>query len=809
MRITFFAVLIVLIVPFTYANDVEFNEAALEVADRGKVNLSNFSNSSYVPPGTYLLDLKINGKIYYQREFTYIKESKSQKSNVCIDDNLFESMDLYPNISSLFEKNSLGCWDMESNNAVNIKMANGALDIKIPQAWQRYSDPDWVPPSRWENGINGAITDYSLSSLWYNNDGVKKHSLSSYGQSGINIGAWRFRTNYQYSNSKSNQEIDWKTMHAYRPIPQIQSRIDFGELYLNSNIIDSFQFVGVNLSTDERMLPPSIRGYAPEVYGIAKTNAKVTITQNERVIYETTVPAGPFTINDLRSSTRGTLDVKIEESDGSINKYQVEATVVPYLTRPGHIRYNTSIGYFSQGELDKKKRNFVTGDLSYGLSNKVSGYGGALISDDYQLISLGLARDLGEYGAASADITDIVYQLNNKQSTGASYRFSYSKTFEKLKSTITFAGYKFSSKSFMTVQQFINETKRNERSSPMLSEKNLYSISLNKRFFDDNEKYAFQAYLNYNYRNYWQGSSQKWFGASLSKSFDIFNIRGVSLNLGLSKMGVDSARETFWSLSANIPFDFGESIRYELRTDEKSITNNASYSNFIDSNNSYQIGTTSKGNDVGVNGSYHNTNAITNVDVNFHAMNANDSTIGATFRGGITATQHGVAMHNSNNIYNAPRIMVDTQGVADVPFNAGKAKTNFLGLGVVTDFPSYSTVSTRIDVDSLEYDVQSNKSMSVGTLTEGAIGYRKFEVSEGKTLVAIVKLDEGQSPPFGAEYRNENGTLVAMQNDDEVVYLTGVKENEHVSVLWGSTSRCKVVIPAQFNENNKVLLPCH
>ncbi|MEX0634403.1 FimD/PapC N-terminal domain-containing protein [Serratia ureilytica] len=28
--------------------------------------------------------------------------------------------------------------------------------ITIPQAWMKYSDPDWTPPEQWDDGIPGA-----------------------------------------------------------------------------------------------------------------------------------------------------------------------------------------------------------------------------------------------------------------------------------------------------------------------------------------------------------------------------------------------------------------------------------------------------------------------------------------------------------------------------------------------------------------------------------------------------------------------------------------------------------------------------
>ncbi|MGY6409387.1 fimbria/pilus outer membrane usher protein, partial [Proteus mirabilis] len=80
------------------------------------------------------------------------------------------------------------------------------------------------------------------------------------------------------------------------------------------------------------------QGYAPEIHGIANTNAKVTVTQNGRLIYEKTVPAGPFVINHLKNTVQGQLDVRVEEQNGKINEFQVQTTNLPYMTRTGSVR---------------------------------------------------------------------------------------------------------------------------------------------------------------------------------------------------------------------------------------------------------------------------------------------------------------------------------------------------------------------------------------------------------------------------------------------------------------------------------------
>ncbi|WP_163355951.1 fimbria/pilus outer membrane usher protein, partial [Escherichia coli] len=59
----------------------------------------------------------------------------------------------------------------------------------------------------------------------------------------------------------------WNQYYLYRAIPQWEARFVMGETYSRSDIFDSFRFTGVHLATDDNMLPPNLRGYAPEVTG--------------------------------------------------------------------------------------------------------------------------------------------------------------------------------------------------------------------------------------------------------------------------------------------------------------------------------------------------------------------------------------------------------------------------------------------------------------------------------------------------------------------------------------------------------------
>ncbi|EEG86111.1 fimbrial usher protein [Proteus penneri ATCC 35198] len=313
----------------------------------------------------------------------------------------------------------------------------------------KYEDTDWTPPELWDPGVSGLLVDYTLTGTSTRpNKGNNNNSLTGYGQAGINLGEWRLRAEYQgnYSSEySSNNSFDWNQIYAYKPLPNQAAKLTLGETYLNSQVFDSFRFTGANIQSDERMLPPSLQGYAPEIHGIANTNAKVTVTQNGRLIYETTVPAGPFAIKHLQDTVQGQLNVRVEEQNGKVNEFQVQTANLPYMTRPGSVRYNTSIGQSSLNNHKMQGPVFYQGDFSWGMNNTWSLYGGVLLTvKDYNAWSLGLGHDMGRLGTLSGDITQSYSKTyDNENINGMSFKLNYAKTFDEYHSTITFAGYRF------------------------------------------------------------------------------------------------------------------------------------------------------------------------------------------------------------------------------------------------------------------------------------------------------------------------------------------------------------------------------
>ncbi|MPQ72281.1 fimbria/pilus outer membrane usher protein, partial [Pseudomonas sp. MWU12-2323] len=146
--------------------------------------------------------------------------------------------------------------------------------ISIPQASFEYDDPNYIPPAAWSNGLNGALLDYRViansrqSSASGNS--TRSNSVQSYGTAGLNFDTWRVRADYQAQvrNDRQGDDIGDKPfqlnrLYAYRALPSIRSKLSVGEDYLNSDVFDTFALRGATLSSDDRMLPPNLRGYAP------------------------------------------------------------------------------------------------------------------------------------------------------------------------------------------------------------------------------------------------------------------------------------------------------------------------------------------------------------------------------------------------------------------------------------------------------------------------------------------------------------------------------------------------------------------
>lgn len=803
------------------ADNIQFNTDVLDVNDRKNIDLSQFSRSGYIMPGTYGMVVHVNKNDLQEQQIAfYAPEGDPNGSRACLNPELVQQLGFKPGVlKDLTWWREGECLNETSVLGMEVRgdLPTSSLYLSIPQAYLEYSDENWDPPSRWDEGIPGLLFDYNVNarSQHQQRDGSRGYSLSGNGTAGANLGAWRLRADWQAnldhqtgSGQPTNKQLDWSRYYAYRAIPALRSKLTLGENYLDSGMFDSFRFTGASLVSDDSMLPPNLRGYAPEVVGVAKTNAKVTISQQGRVLSETTVAAGPFRIQDINDAVSGELNVRVEEQDGGVQEFVVNTANIPYLTRPGSVRFKLATGKPSDWQHHSRGPLFGTGEFSWGVSNGWSLYGGALAGGDYNALSLGIGRDLMALGALSFDATQSRAWLPQENGTfsGGSYRLSYSKNFDEYDSQVTFAGYRFSEQDFMSMSEYLDARYYGTRTG---NGKEMYTITFNKHFRD----WGLSTYLNYSHETYWDRPANDRYNLTLSRYFDVGRFRNLSLSLSAYRNEYNGTKDDGAYLSLSMPWGDTSTVSYNTTVNRDDTTHQVGYYDRIDEHNNYQLRAGSSRNGGNVNGYYNHEGDKARMSANASYQENRYSAFGMSMQGGMTMTANGGALHRAG-VPGGTRMLIDSQGVADVPVRGygSTTNTNAWGKAVIGDVNSYYRNRASIDVNKLGDNAEATKSVVQATLTEGAIGYRQFDVIAGEKAMAVIKLADGSEPPFGATVMNARKQETGIVNDGGSVYLSGINAGDAMTVHWNGGAQCEVRMPTPLPADmlmNTLLLPCH
>ena len=766
------------------AQEFEFNTDVLDLKDRQNLDLGVFASANFIMPGEYTLMVHLNRETLTEFPVVFFTPDDDPKSSLaCLSPALVNELGLKEQaIKELTWWRDGACLELSSIAGMQVRgdLGTSGLYLSIPQDQLEYTAPNWDPPSRWDDGITGALFDYNFNAQTSDRKGKRSDNLNGNGTVGFNMGAWRLRGDWQSqmqrsAGQESQQQFAWSRFYALRALPSLRSSLVVGEGYLDSDMFGSFRYTGASLSSNDNMLPPNLRGYAPEVAGVARTNARVVISQQGRVLYNTQVPPGPFRIQDLNDAVSGQLDVRVEEQDGSVQDFSVDTASIPYLTRPGSVRYKLAGGKPSDWEHQIDGPMFATGEFSWGVSNGWSLYGGSLGAKDYGSLAVGVGRDLMSFGAVSVDVTQsrATVQASSSALSGKSYRISYSKRFDEYDSQVTFAGYRFSEENYMSMNEFI-EARRGDR--PLNRSKNMSTTTLSKQFRDA----GLSVYFNYSHQTYWDSQASDRFSLSLTAYQNKSN--------GTSDDGA--------YLSVSIPWGGTGSVSYNASANGGNSSHTMSYYDSLDERNQYMLsaGKTSSGETA--SGFFSHQGDLAQVVASGSYQTNEYTSAGLSVQGGATITGQGAALHR-NSVMGGTRLLVDTLGVADVPVRGSGpvTRTNRFGKAVITDINSYYRNQTSIDLDALPDDVEATQSIIQTTLTEGAIGYRRFDVIAGAKGMVTILMADRDAPPFGATAKNSRGQDTGIVGEEGWTYLSGMQPGETMTLNWGGSDHCSFILP--------------
>ncbi|WP_392562415.1 fimbria/pilus outer membrane usher protein [Orbus sturtevantii] len=782
-----------------YAKDY-FNPSALSNIDGFNLadlqSLEQFSVSGGQLPGEYTVNIIVNDKTVGTKTIDFKSDNDNKLEPVLTKQMLTEwgvKTSVIPTLKELANNATIDNLNQYIEFATTqFVFSQQVLKINIPQIAMNSNIRGSIDPTLYDQGMPALILNYSLTGArsWYKNNGNKSYQDNQFVtlRSGANLGAWRLRNNSTYQHSDDSSK--WNSLNTYveRDLQPIKSQLALGEVSTTGEIFNSFQFTGVKLTSDESMLPYSLRGFAPVVRGFAQGNAKVTVRQNGSIIYQTYVSSGPFVFNDLYpTSYSGNLEVTVEEENGNKQLFEVPFSSLAVMQRQGSLKYSATAGKYRSNSDNTKKPNFVEGTISYGLPGNITAYGGGLFSSDYQSYAFGLGFDLGNFGALSVDAqhASTRFDFEEKKQTGQAYRLQYTKTVQETNSTISFNTTRYSANGFYDFYQANENTHLNTDDN----RRSRYQINLNQSL----ASYG-SVYISAYQQDYWNTAGQD---RNISAGY---NVSYNSVSYGLSYGYTNSTRShtNAHQVTFNVSIPLGQwlstrnymssSVNYTGKGNT-TIQTGISGSN-LEGNLSYSAQQSYDQQDHSVGGNAYLGYQGSNANINMgYSYTPNSERFNYGIQGAVIAHPYGVTLSQPVGDTIA---LVTASGAKNIAIqNSQGIKTNAWGYAIKPYLSPYAENRISIDVSELAGNVDVTNSQVTVVPTKGAVVLAKINTRIGYRVLMTLSLD-GKALPFGTVVSlvDDNGNDVVPNNsgivaDNGEVYLSGMPESGNVTAKWG------------------------
>ena len=814
---------------------LDFNEQFLIRSPGGpRVDLSRFNTGNLVLPGNYRADIYLNGNWLARADILIKMDGQGSQASACLNKSIVNRLGIDRAALSAQARSMLGlnlakegaeptvadapipsCLSLDQiieGGTSHFEVSEQRLDLTVPQALTSRRARGYVDPESWDYGVNAALLNYRFSNYQTHADSGSASQSYLGLNTGINLGGWQLRHDGNLVDSNGSgpsSGTTYQSINTYlrHDVVDLRSSFVLGDAYTDGQLFDSYSLQGVTLASDDRMLPDSLRGFAPTIRGQALSQANVQVKQNGVLLYETSVAPGPFVINDLYpTGFGGDLEVTVIEADGSRRTSQVAYSSTPQLLREGGYRYSLSGGKYRQSVSDI---NVAQGQVQYGLSNTFTAEAGFSVTKEYQAYLLGGAFNT-PLGAVALDYTHSQFSPPGQQTrNGDSWRASWSKLFEPTRTNFSLAAYRYSSENFFTLQNAASALDQVANSTFGGSGSRLQSalrVSVNQSM----GRWG-SLYFSGNSTSYWSYEGQSTsYQMGYTQQFG-----SVSASMGLTRQAASSLQQENSQIfvSLIIPLDSranrtGSVNVTQQHDDLRGDSTQASYWGNYGDNYEYGYGlfaTHAAANDTaGGNISYRSSYGQFGLGV---SSGSNFSTTTLNAEGGLVLHAGGITASNTLGDTVGLVKVEDGEGI-EVQGNQG-APVNGSGYSVVRYLTPYSANAVVLDLSKASLDTQLDATDQVIAPHAGAVVMLKFNAIAGHTILIEGRLVGGGPLPFAADVYDEQNQQIGAVGQAGRLEARVTQAQGQLTVKWGegADQRCVLpyAVPADSDHKHKIV----
>lgn len=779
--------------------EAEFDSVFL-IGDAQKVDISRFKYGNPVLAGEYNVDVYINGNWFGKRRMMFRSSEQDQNAFTCFSaSSLLEygvKQDVLVNRTGSNTPDA--CYKIEEwieNAYYDFDTSRLRIDISIPQVALQKNAQGYVDPSIWDRGINAGFLSYSGSAYkTFNRLNDHKESTNAFMAitAGANIAGWQLRHNGQWQwqegaqsaldSTKNKSNYESTSTYLQRAFPQYRGVLTLGDSFTSGELFDSFGYRGLDFSSDDRMLPNSMLGYAPRIRGNAKTNAKVEVRQQGQLIYQTTVAPGSFEINDLYpTGFGGELEVTIIESNGETQKYAVPYASVVQMLRPGLSRYSITTGEFRDRDIDLTPW-VAQGKYQRGINNYLTGYTGFQLANDYAAVLLGAAFAT-PIGAVSFDVTRSQADFDKQGSqTGQSFRLSYSKLISPTNTNLTLAAYRYSTENYYKLRDALlirDLEDKGVNTFAVGKQRSEFQITLNQGL---PEGWG-NIYMVGSWNDYWnRNETARQYQVGYSNHY-----RGLTYGLSATNrlVGYGStrqSRDTEYLMTLSFPLSFGKNsvnVNANLSENNRTIgmsgmagerfSYGASVSHQDRQNPGFNVNGRYRTNYATVGGSYSIADAYQ------QAMFSISGNIVAHAQGVLFGPEQGQTM-----------VLVYAPDAAGAKVNNTTGLSiNKSGYAVIPYVTPYRLNDITLDPQEMSSQVELEETSQRIAPFAGAIAKVDFSTKKGYAIYIHSQTASGDNLPFAAQVFNTKDEAVGIVAQGSMVYLRTQEPQGDLYVKWG------------------------
>ncbi|MFB4394759.1 MULTISPECIES: fimbria/pilus outer membrane usher protein [unclassified Pseudomonas] len=783
------------------AFDASFmHQAPGQSSDAGALALQWLAADTPLAPGRYRVEIWVN-LAFLVEEHVQLQASEDRRTLLpCITPDLLRRAGL--------RERSLEQPLPDDEHCVNLaNTAPGAtatfdsrrlrLDLSIPQAFISREKAGTVTPEQWDYGINAAFINYQASAqLRSHTQGRSQTSEDLYLNSGLNLGPWRLRSSQALRGDEQGRR-QWSHTNTYaqRDLPGSFGNLTLGETFSNSEVFRGQPFKGVQLASDMGMLPDVMQSYAPVIRGVAQTRAKLEVLRNGYPIYSTYVAPGPYEIDDLAvGGGSGELEIVLTEADGQVRRFIQPYSSLGNLLRENIWRYSATLGRYNAAD-DLDSPLFWQATLARGGAWNTTWYGGAQGGDYYRAATLGAARDLGEIGALSLDVsraeTDLGDTLGNVH--GHSLTLRYGKAFET-GTNLRFAGYRYSTEGYRDYDEAVRE--RNADSRYRGNRRSRVEASAHQRL-------GLRSSLSFTLTqdDYWNTNLQlRQYQLQLSTT-----LHNVSYNLFASQaLNTLGNNDRMFGLSVSMPLAFGRasSASLDLNWRNHQASQRASIAGSgLDHRLNY-VASTSR--DEG----HSQTSALSVGYQGAQAALGVGYTQSDDFRSFSVNASGGLLLHG--NGFTAGRYLGETNALVRVPGVDGvgvkstpASRTDSSGHLLVPYLRAYRNNWLELDTDDLGPQIQIDNGTTRLIPRRGAIVLAEFQARKVSRLILTLQQANGLPLPFGTQVSDADGESLGVIGQAGQALLAVEDKAQELHLRWGENAdqQCQLQIePKQMEQ---------